>query len=67
MYHVEAVHVLQSVRSIDKLGWPITIVSAGRDVIAHELGAINPFIPFHKLDNVTVIHPFGYHGESVPF
>ena len=67
MYHVKAVHILQSIRSIDKLNWLITIVSVGRRVITHELDAINPFMSFHKFDNVTVIHPFGYHGELVPF
>ena len=67
MHHVKAVHVLQSVRSIDELDWLITTVYVGGDVITHELDAINPFMFFHKFNDVTVVHPFRYHGESVSF
>jgi len=28
---------------------------------------VNPFVPLNKLIDIAVVHPFGYHCESVRF
>ena len=67
MHHVKAMHVLQPIRNINQLKQPIMFVSAGCDVITYKLDLINPVVPLHVLVDVTIIHPFRYHGELVPF
>ena len=65
VHHVDAVHVLQSIRSIDQLNKLVKHVSQTNGRTTYELGTISPIVLFYELVDITMIHPFGHHRESV--
>jgi len=67
VHHVDAVHILQSICGVNQLNESVTLTSASYGAIAHELSTVNSLIILYELIDVTVIHPLGYHRESVVF
>ena len=65
VHHVDVMHVLQSIRGINQLSKLVTFTSQTNGQVTHELDTINPFVIFDELVDIPVIHPFGYHRESV--
>ena len=67
MHHVNAVHVLQSVRSIGQLSESVVSLPARSNTNAHELDTINPPIFLDKLTDITVIHLLRHHRKPTSF
>ena len=67
MYHVDAMHILQSIRSVGQLNKSVASISAIYGTVTHELSTIDPFMILYKFVDVAVIHPLGYHRKPVLF
>lgn len=65
VHHVNAVHVLQSTRSIGQLNESETSTSTEPTTITHELDAINSAMIVDEIIDIAVVHPFGYYREPM--
>ena len=65
VHHVNVMHVLQSIRGIGQLSKLATIASQTNGRITYELDTINPSVISDELIDISMIHPFRYHRESV--
>ena len=65
VHHVNAVHVLQSIRGIGQLSELVTFVSQTNGRSTYELDAIGPCVILDELIDVPMLHPLGYHRKFV--
>ena len=61
MYHMKAMHVLQSVCSFGQLNCLAPFAQARDKPMTYKLDTINSFVFLYELIDIALIHPFRYH------